>query len=130
LSACSGQQKTNNKELLETENFSEIVNWEGTYSGTVPCADCPGIDVELTLNSDFTYSMTLVYQDRQETFAYSGAFEWNDDETQITLQNASSDGGFQYYKFQDGMLVLLTISGETVTGEFADMYLLHKLESN
>jgi uncharacterized lipoprotein NlpE involved in copper resistance len=36
----------------------------GTFLGTLPCADCPGIDESLVLSADGTYEMTDVYRDR------------------------------------------------------------------
>ncbi len=34
----------------------------GTFSGTLPCADCPGIDTKLTFNADGTYKLHEVHQ--------------------------------------------------------------------
>ncbi|NUO75881.1 MAG: copper resistance protein NlpE [Lysobacter sp.] len=38
----------------------------GTFSGTLPCADCPGIDTKLELKADGTYAVEDVYQDRKD----------------------------------------------------------------
>ena len=128
--ACKGQQRITNKTVINTANSRSALNWEGTYLGTVPCADCPGINVELSLNSDLTYTMTRIYQDRQGIFVNSGLFEWNDEGSEIKLNTGSNDGGFQNFRVREGMLVLLTPTGETVTGNNADAYLLHKFESD
>ena len=32
----------------------------GTFKGTLPCADCPGIDTTLVLNADGTYTLAIV----------------------------------------------------------------------
>lgn len=37
----------------------------GTFSGTLPCASCPGIDTTLVLDADGTYAITEAYQDQQ-----------------------------------------------------------------
>lgn len=34
----------------------------GTFSGTLPCADCPGIDTRLTLDADGTYRLHESYR--------------------------------------------------------------------
>lgn len=34
----------------------------GTFSGTLPCADCPAIDATLALNADGTFALTRVAQ--------------------------------------------------------------------
>jgi hypothetical protein len=45
----------------------------GTFTGTIPCADCPGIDVTLAL-SDGRYRMTYAYRERG-TFTWQGVVE-------------------------------------------------------
>lgn len=52
---------------------------QGTYTGVTPCADCPGIDTTLTLNENAygnptTYSLSLVYQERDSSFTETGAW--------------------------------------------------------
>ena len=37
----------------------------GTFKGSVPCASCPGIDVELVLNADGNYTLKETYQGEQ-----------------------------------------------------------------
>lgn len=39
----------------------------GTFSGTLPCADCPGINTTLELKADGTYAVTTNYQDRKNS---------------------------------------------------------------
>ncbi len=36
----------------------------GTFKGTLPCADCPGIDETLVLKADGSFAMTDIYKDR------------------------------------------------------------------
>jgi len=36
----------------------------GTFDGTLPCADCPGIDTHLVLAADGTYTITESYRER------------------------------------------------------------------
>ncbi len=39
----------------------------GTFYGTLPCADCPGIRYELTLNDDGTYVEQTEYLEKSVT---------------------------------------------------------------
>jgi len=41
----------------------DVRAFAGTFSGTLPCASCPGIDTTLVLNPDGTYAITETYQD-------------------------------------------------------------------
>jgi copper homeostasis protein (lipoprotein) len=36
----------------------------GTFTGTLPCADCPGIDEQLVLAADGTFELTDTYRER------------------------------------------------------------------
>ncbi len=38
----------------------------GTFTGRLPCADCPGIDVTLALHADGAFQLTHVYQERPD----------------------------------------------------------------
>ena len=38
----------------------------GTYEGTLPCADCPGLQTLITFNSDGTFHMEETYLERSE----------------------------------------------------------------
>ncbi|KRC38229.1 MULTISPECIES: copper resistance protein NlpE [unclassified Lysobacter] len=38
----------------------------GTFSGTLPCADCPGIDTKIELKADGSYAIDETYQSRKD----------------------------------------------------------------
>ncbi|MEO8727585.1 MAG: DUF333 domain-containing protein [Acidobacteriaceae bacterium] len=53
----------------------------GVFEGTLPCADCEGIDTRLALyakgpfdNADATYRLTLTYMGRKSHFTQTGAW--------------------------------------------------------
>ncbi|GAB2618822.1 copper resistance protein NlpE [Novilysobacter erysipheiresistens] len=53
-------------EAFSSDNAGfDMKGFAGTFSGTLPCADCPGIDITLVLNPDGSYDITEVYQDEQ-----------------------------------------------------------------
>lgn len=70
----------------------------GTFSGTVPCADCPGIDATLALSPDGTFVLT---QDRQGDEAGDGQVDgtWTAeaDDTLIRLDPNSKTAEDQLY---------------------------------
>lgn len=79
------------------------LNWAGTYAGTLPCADCPGIETHLTLQDDGSYRLTTRYIDRQpEPVAVTGRFEWTYDGNHIQL-DATADSAF--YQVREGSLL-------------------------
>lgn len=64
------------------------------YTGVTPCADCPGIEETLTLNTDKTFSLNRIYQERSsEPYVETG--NWTVEGNKLILANPS---GQQYYE--------------------------------
>ncbi len=64
----------------------------GVFSGTLPCADCPGIDTEITLNRDGTYTLHQVYRDRGGSFDSDGTWTAEENGTRVRLDpNSKSE---------------------------------------
>ncbi|GAA5075855.1 copper resistance protein NlpE [Lysobacter panacisoli] len=65
----------------------------GTFAGTLPCADCPGIDTRIVLAADGTYTLTETYQDRPAP-PNKGDGTWTVEESDTRLRldpNSKSD---------------------------------------
>jgi uncharacterized lipoprotein NlpE involved in copper resistance len=41
----------------DVHNSRSSLDWAGTYEGVLPCADCPGTKIRLTLNGDGSYRL-------------------------------------------------------------------------
>lgn len=101
------------------------LDWAGTYSGLIPCADCPGIRETVTLHADGRFEQTLVYLERSVApVADTGSFSWNAAGSAVTLQNPS--GGGQQLKVGENTLTHLDRDGKPIGGELAGRYVLHK----
>lgn len=107
---------------------SEIsLTWSGTYRGVIPAADCPGIDVQIALNSDRTYALWYTYIDRADsTFYREGSFKW-DKTGEIVILNIKDFP--PYYKAAIDSLIQLDMKGKRITGVLADHYILEKTNS-
>lgn len=46
----------------------------GMFTGTLPCADCPGLDTEITLNRDGTYTLHEVHQGKPDRIDSAGTW--------------------------------------------------------
>ena len=57
---------TEDSALVEKDGSVKLPAVEGTYEGTLPAADCPGIKTVLTLKADSTYQFTSDYIDRKD----------------------------------------------------------------
>lgn len=96
----------------------------GTYYGTLPCADCPGINYKITFENDSTYSETQFYQDRNvDPIKHNGSFTVSENGT-ITLKDKKETDGMRQFKLQNDTLQVLDVSGKPIQGDLSEMYLL------
>lgn len=105
-------------------NSRNSVNWEGVYTGTIPAADGPGINVQLTLDVDETYEISYEYIDKSESFVAAGKFTWDESEGIIMLDAPDLP---PYYKVGEGILIQLDMRGKPISGGLAERYILRKL---
>lgn len=135
MASCNNQatesQTTNNDSIIEnttpavpdTHNSQNSLTWNGTYKGTLPCADCEGIETTIVLNSDNTFEKTAEYKGKGgSAFTDKGTFTWSEDGSTITLSMDRPEK----YKIQEGNIVMLNQDGEVNTGELASHYILTK----
>jgi len=103
------------------------LSWAGTYEGTTPCADCPGIETRLTLRYDESYELTTKYLDKSDSlFKTTGSFSWNETGNKITL-DVDRNSRPSEYLVQENRVIQLNMNGEQITGTLSDSYVLEKL---
>jgi len=120
--SCQTKRTASNPGADPAHNSQNSLDWSGTYQGTLPCADCPGIRYVLTLNEDNSYQLKTQYLERGDSvFTESGKFTWNENGNQITLADRGE-------KFQVGenRLFHLDMEGNRITGDLAEHYILSK----
>ena len=103
-----------------------VINAEN-YVGTLPCADCEGIDVSLQLNKDSGYIMNSVYKGSRidssnNSFKDTGTWSMKGNDT---LYLSNSNHSMKYIK-TDTALIQLDGDGNRITGPLANMFILHK----
>lgn len=107
----------------DMHNAENALDYRGTYRGTFPAADGPGIEVTLKLKPDGTYEQHLKYIDRKSEFDAEGGYAV----TENLLTLTPSDGGVpEYYKVEENRLRRLDAEKQSVTGALADHYILTK----
>jgi uncharacterized lipoprotein NlpE involved in copper resistance len=119
LGACSS---TTPAKMVD--NSKTGLDWAGVYAGTIPAADGPGINVQITLRSDESYSIVYNYIDRQNNATETGTFSWDKAGSIITLKNTTFP---PYYKVGENNLLQLDMKGKIITGNNADLYVLKKM---
>ena len=123
ITACQTKKTATHGLADPAHNSRNSLDWAGTYHGTLPCADCPGIRYTITLNNDDTYRLRTRYLEKGDTaFTESGAFSWDEHGGKITLADRGE-------KFQVGenRLFHLDMEGNRITGDLAEHYILTKM---
>ena len=101
------------------------LDWAGTYSGVLPCADCPGIETVVTLRSDGTCERSTFYIDSATAPESSnGTFTWDETGNKIVLD--TGDGEIVKYQVGENQLFRLDRDGQRIIGELAAHYVLKK----
>ncbi len=119
----------NNSQITDQDSNSQnptesFWNCWGIYQGTIPAADCPGIDVTLEINKDNTFQSKFVYQERNITFEDQGLYTINDSILTTIGENADT----VYYKITDNSLKMLDQYKNEIPDEIGKLYILKKQE--
>lgn len=137
LAACTQQPTAQPPEVAVTESKIEVDQpapmdvtatgegadtdfdqrgFAGTFTGVLPCADCPGMDVTLMLGADGTYKVTHVYQERPDgNWSIDGHWSAEADDTIIRLDPNSKTDEDQLYSIDStDRIVMLDAEGETI----------------
>jgi len=97
----------------------------GIYKGTLPCADCEGMEVKLFLKEDGSYLKATRYLGKEEKeFPEAGTYTVNRRGTSLTLTPVA--GAVQLFRPEEGNLIQLDQEGQRLTGDQADRYILKK----
>lgn len=106
-------------------NSRNALDWPGTYTGTLPCADCDGIRTTVTLHDDGTFDRELVYLGKSDSpFLQTGQFSWNAAGSAVSL--ALDDGTAQMYQVGENQLFQLDQAGKRISGDLAAQYVLRQ----
>lgn len=136
LSSCTEKKTTANAtgkdstSVVDTtatdDNYVDLTAVSGTYEGTLPAADCPGIKTVLTIKADSTYQLQQDYIDKKNGHdEASGVFKVLDGKVLMLVRPSS--GEQTYYKVKDNNSIVMTDSLDVEPeGETAKLYVLKK----
>lgn len=111
--------------MSDGNNSQVSLDWNGTYQGIIPCADCEGIKTSVTLMKNGEFSRTVTYLGREASGRTdTGAFQWDETGAIVTLKPGQQDS--QMYKVGENILFHLDRAGNLITGELAEKYQLMK----
>ncbi len=128
FSACK-KESTNDKQSEHSDSVIAVIHgsdsitiaktsidWEGEYKGILPCEDCDGMEISLTLNFDYTFSQSISYIGKGGPYESQGNFEWGGSENIIVLK--FEDGSQAKYLVSEEMITLLDENGERQGDEY------------
>ncbi|WP_177761222.1 copper resistance protein NlpE [Flavobacterium sp. I3-2] len=98
------------------------LDWAGIYAGTLPCADCEGIQTELALNDDNTFVIKQTYLGKKETIEDKGTIMWHDG----TIAHLKGKIVDMKLKVEENQLVFLDQDGKVIDGPLKDKYIFKK----
>ncbi|WP_295939757.1 copper resistance protein NlpE [uncultured Alistipes sp.] len=131
LVACGGntqKKKTADGAATTTEapdmhNAENSLDYKGIYTGTIPAADAPGIEVRLELKDNGTYLMHMKFIDRESEFDEVGAYAVKVNTLVLTPESGE---GISYYKVEENRLRMLDADKQPIAGELSELYILTK----
>lgn len=106
----------------EKQDMPDSPDLCGTYGGTIPAADCPGIDVTVEIGRDGTFRMVYDYVDRDGVFESAGRYELRGNRL-IAVGDGSDT---TIFRMEGDRLRMLDSRGEAITGPLEDMFILEK----
>ena len=108
-----------------THNAQNSLDWNGTYKGVLPCADCAGIETEITLYKDQTYTIKRKYQGKKGSVFSDRKvpFTWIDG-SMIRLDGEID--GPSMYLVGENKITQLDMSGKLIKGSSKEKYVLKK----
>jgi len=120
LGSCQSTQGIDNP-----HNAKNSVDWDGVYEGTIPAADCEGINVSMELFKDQTYQMSYEYIGKgDKPFIWKGKFKWDNTGNVIILDSTDAPN---YYKVEKSRLIQFDMKGKPIKGVLADNYVLNRV---
>lgn len=108
------------------DNSETSLDWDGVYIGTTPCANCEGIETELTLRKDKTFVLKTKYLGKGSgnIIVEKGTFSWDGSGAVIVLNGLEQKPN--QYKVGENHLVQMDMEGNIIEGDLASKYILQK----
>ncbi|MBQ4915870.1 copper resistance protein NlpE N-terminal domain-containing protein [Maribacter sp. MMG018] len=128
MSSCAIKNKQEPTENSVDHHTAEIAfDWQGSYYGLLPCADCDGIATRLDLNNDLTYVLTKAWKknDKALSDTLKGKFTWQGNN--IKLEGIADKSSADTFKVEENRLRQLDMEGNEITSELATHYILSKM---
>lgn len=113
--------------MIAQDNSRTSLDWNGIYSGILPCADCEGIKTDIDLHPEGTFSLARRYLGKDDSlYTVYGTFHWNEQGNIIILENTSGGTKPGHFLVGENQLIKLDDNNQRIKGDLANRYILRK----
>lgn len=113
------------KTTIDDHNAKNSLDYRGEYKGSLPCADCDSITVDLTLRETDYTKISVSHKNKTSIKSENkGSYTWNEAGNTIILEGIK-DAPNKYF-VGENYLKQLDMDGNTIEGNLADKYILKK----
>lgn len=112
--------------MIDHHTSKIALDYIGSYNGILPCADCEGIETDLSLEDDKNFVLKTKYLGKKDatTDELRGTYSWNKEGNTIIL--SANENGSSYYFVGENYLKQLDMKGNKIVGDLAEKYVLQK----
>ena len=89
-----------------------------TYTGTLPCADCSGIQTTLTIRGNHSYTLQSLYIGKGGPFTEQGVWEQTEKNNMQVYQLTSNEATSYYQIVSEGTIRMLDSQAEPINAPF------------
>lgn len=128
-----------NREKLRNKNnppkhtmipVDESQKFRGVFYGYIPCDDCAGIKMTLSLKNKQNYLLVKQYaRSSNKEYYDKGKYEWDEKTNKVTLTSRKKKEIQQYLIKNEGELILLKSDGTKIKGN-QDKYTLLRTDKS
>ncbi len=110
--------------------IDESQKFRGIYYGYLPCKDCAGIKMTLSLKNKKNYLLVTQYaQASNREYFEKGKYTWDDKSRRVTLISRKDSSIRKFWIKNEGTLIQLTSEGAPMEGN-QDKYALLRSDKN
>ncbi|MEY4767684.1 MAG: hypothetical protein RL637_323 [Pseudomonadota bacterium] len=105
--------------------------FHGVFYGFVPCDDCPGVKMTLSLKQNHNYLLVYQYARESSREHYEkGKYDWDEQNHRVILTPKKGGENERHYAIEsDNTLIQLNSDGSKINTAEAERYELHRSDT-
>ena len=113
-----------------TAPIDKNLDFHGIFYGYLPCSDCNGIKITLSLKQNNNYlAVTQPARDSSREYYEKGKYSWNEQTQMLTLTPRNSSEVRQYLIKDEGTIVQLNSDGSPMPKDLTEGYTLRRSDT-